>query len=177
MLLRVTSAMALIGAASSFMISLPAPSHTSCLTTVCSVVSPNPSQPSFSSSRRSIVAGILSVGGAFLAGPVLAEDRPKIPEDQMIKPPSNSCAQGVGGKCEELAEGNPLIMELQKRSAANRLKYQKEELESYWNRNYKDFFDNSCTAQNRKCNFVQREDGTWAVIDKDSTIPLKSSKQ
>ena len=26
------------------------------------------------------------------------------------------------------------------------MKYQKEELESYWKRNYKDFFDYSCTA-------------------------------
>jgi hypothetical protein len=44
----------------------------------------------------------------------------------MIKPPANSCAQGVGGKCKELAEGNELILKLQQRSAENRLKYQKQ---------------------------------------------------
>lgn len=31
-----------------------------------------------------------------------------------------------------------------------RLKYQKQELESYWNRNYKDFFDSACTAKDTK---------------------------
>lgn len=71
-------------------------------------------------------------------------------EGELIKPPANSCAQGVGGKCEELAEGNPLILELQKKSAQNRLKYQKEELESYWNRNYKEFFDTTCSQKDTK---------------------------
>jgi hypothetical protein len=31
-----------------------------------------------------------------------------------------------------------------------RLKYQRQELESYWNRNYKDFFDSACTAKDTK---------------------------
>ena len=30
-----------------------------------------------------------------------------------------------------------------------RLKYQKQELESYWNRNYKDFFDYACNAYDK----------------------------
>ncbi len=37
--------------------------------------------------------------------------------------PPGSCAQGVGGKCEELSEGNPLIKELQARSAKNRIRF------------------------------------------------------
>ena len=31
-----------------------------------------------------------------------------------------------------------------------RLKYQRQELESYWNRNYKEFFDSACTAKDTK---------------------------
>ena len=102
-------------------------------------------------SRRQAV-GALGFG-AFSLVPALANadsEKPLVPAGEMIKPPANSCAQGVGGKCEELAEGNPLILELQKKSAENRLKYQKQELESYWNRNYKEFFDSACTAKDTK---------------------------
>eukprot|EP00960_Hanusia_phi_P042785 755709-Hanusia_phi.AAC.3 len=94
-MLRVTTALAMVGAASSYMLSLPTPLHATARTTACTAASPNPAQSSLSSSRRSILQGIIVSGGAFLAGPVLADDRPKIPEDQLIEPPSQSCAQGI----------------------------------------------------------------------------------
>jgi hypothetical protein len=46
--------------------------------------------------------------GALSMFPTLANaeaEKPLVPESEMIKPPANSCAQGVGGKCTELAEG------------------------------------------------------------------------
>ena len=33
-------------------------------------------------------------------------------------------------------------------------RYQKEELESYWRRNYKDYFSYSCTAYNKEVRFI-----------------------
>lgn len=70
--------------------------------------------------RRQLLGTLFAGTAALAASPVFAEDAPSIPTDQMIAPPATSCAQGVGGKCEELSEGNPLIKELQERSAKNR---------------------------------------------------------
>jgi hypothetical protein len=119
--------------------------------------------------RRGALAGALSSSLGLLVLPAASgaeDEKPLIPESEMLKPPKNSCEQGVGGKCTELAEGNPLILKLQKSSAENRLKYQKQNLESYWNRNYKDFFDAACTGKDTKCGFEQTADGKWIVKDK-----------
>mmetsp|Transcript_38920 Transcript_38920/g.60663 ORF Transcript_38920/g.60663 Transcript_38920/m.60663 type:complete len:184 (-) Transcript_38920:207-758(-) len=115
----------------------------------------------------SLVAG--QAAGAEEAG----GDRPLIPDSELIKPRADGCAQGVGGKCTELAEGNPLILKLQEKSSKNRLKYQKQELESYWNRNYKDFFDASCNNWNKDCQFEQIAPGKWRVRKQDPMIKLR----
>lgn len=49
------------------------------------------------------------------------------------------------------------------------MKYQKQNLESYWNRNYKDFFDAACTGKDTKCRFEQTADGKWAVTETSKT--------
>ena len=129
-------------------------------------------QPSVSRRAVTILAGLcLRPAGA------TADDKPLVPDAERIKPPETSCAQGVGGKCAELAEGNTLILELQKRSAQNREKYQKQELESYWNRNYKDFFDASCNVRSSQCAFTQTGDGTWEVGQKKGAFGLKTFKE
>ncbi len=57
-------------------------------------------------SRRHVIGACAF--GALSMFPTLANaeaEKPLVPESEMIKPPANSCAQGVGGKCTELAEG------------------------------------------------------------------------
>lgn len=48
-----------------------------------------------------------------------------------------------------------------------------QELEAYWRKNYKDFFDAACTGYDQKCDFKENADGTWSVGVKDKSIKLR----
>ena len=52
---------------------------------------------------------------------------------------SKYCAYGQGDDCSDLAEGNPLILELQRRSSANKEKIITDAQNAYYNKNYPDF--------------------------------------
>ncbi|CAM9809316.1 unnamed protein product [Phaeothamnion confervicola] len=66
--------------------------------------------------------------GAFAAASVFAVPYVAVAESIIETP---ICIDGVGEGCDALAGGNPLIQRLQKSSAANKEKYEKEMLQQY----------------------------------------------
>jgi hypothetical protein len=70
------------------------------------------------------------------------------------------CAYGEGNDCEDLAEGNPYILELQKKSAANKEANIESAKNAFYAKNYPDWF-----AAVGKTMIQKESDGTFIVID------------
>lgn len=77
------------------------------------------------------------------------------------------CAYGEGNDCEELAEGNPYILELQRKSRANKEAAIKSAENSFYAKNYPDWF-----ATLGKTMIQKESDGTFIVVDNDELAEL-----
>lgn len=73
---------------------------------------------------------------------------------------SKYCAYGEGNDCEDLAEGNPYILELQRKSAANKQANIDSAKNAFYAKNYPDWF-----AAVGKTMVQKESDGTFIVID------------
>lgn len=81
------------------------------------------------------------------------------------------CAQGVGEGCADLAEGNDFIKSLQEKSAANREANTREALNSFYQRNYPDYFDSINKTM------VKKPDGTFAVFSREELEQLRKENK
>jgi hypothetical protein len=73
---------------------------------------------------------------------------------------SKFCAYGEGDDCENLAEGNPFILELQRKSAANKQANIDSAKNAFYAKNYPDWF-----AAVGKTMIQKESDGTFIVVD------------
>lgn len=73
---------------------------------------------------------------------------------------SKYCAYGEGNDCEDLAEGNSYILELQRKSAANKQANIESAKNAFYAKNYPDWF-----AAVGKTMVQKESDGTFIVID------------
>ena len=80
---------------------------------------------------------------------------------------SKYCAYGEGNDCSDLAEGNPLILELQRRSSANKDKIITDAQNAYYNKNYPDFMKAVGKTM------VQKLDGGFVLLDDSEVSKLK----
>ncbi len=109
---------------------------------------PTPSQSDLTN-RRGFLAGMAGIAGmAFL------------PNDANAVINSKYCAYGEGNDCEDLAEGNPYILELQRKSAANKQANIESAKNAYYAKNYPDWF-----AAVGKTMVQKESDGTFIVVD------------
>eukprot|EP00536_Pseudo-nitzschia_multiseries_P002699 jgi/Psemu1/301507/fgenesh1_kg.36_\ len=82
---------------------------------------------------------------------------------------SKFCAYGEGNDCEDLAEGNPYILELQKRSAANKQNNVESAKNAFYAKNYPDWF-----AAVGKTMIQKESDGTFIVVDDAELAKLRA---
>ena len=80
---------------------------------------------------------------------------------------SKFCAYGEGDDCENLAEGNPFILELQRKSAANKQANIDSAKNAFYAKNYPDWF-----ATVGKTMIMKESDGTFIVVDKAELAKL-----
>jgi hypothetical protein len=92
-----------------------------------------------------------------------------------VEPTSSSknyyCAYGEGEGCEDLAEGNPLILELQRKSSANKETNQKEARNAFYMKNYPDWFATVGKTM------VKKPDGTFVVLSDEELADLKAQNK
>ncbi|VEU42746.1 unnamed protein product [Pseudo-nitzschia multistriata] len=81
---------------------------------------------------------------------------------------SKFCAYGEGNDCEDLAEGNPYILELQRRSAANKQNNIDSAKNAFYAKNYPDWF-----AAVGKTMVQKESDGTFIVVDDAELYKLR----
>lgn len=81
------------------------------------------------------------------------------------------CAYGEGEGCDDLAEGNPLILELQRKSAANRETAQREARNAFYMKNYPDWFASVGKTM------VKKPDGTFIVVSDEELADLKAQNK
>jgi len=82
---------------------------------------------------------------------------------------SKYCAYGEGSDCEDLAEGNPYILKLQKRSAANKENNVESAKNAFYAKNYPDWF-----AAVGKTMIQKESDGTFVVVDDAELAKLRA---
>ena len=85
---------------------------------------------------------------------------------------SKFCAYGEGNDCEDLAEGNPYILELQKRSAANKQNNIDSAKNAFYAKNYPDWF-----ATVGKTMIQKESDGTFIVVDDAELAQLRADNK
>ena len=96
---------------------------------------------------------------------------PTFPEKVNAVISSKYCAYGEGDGCEDLAEGNPLILELQRKSSANKETIQKEARDAFYVKNYPDWFASVGKTM------VKKPDGTYMVVDDAELSELKAQNK
>ena len=109
-------------------------------------------------SRRDILAGM---AGFFLLVP------PKEANANAAILSSKYCAYGEGNDCQDLAEGNPYILELQRKSAANKEANIQSAKNAFYAKNYPDWF-----AAVGKTMVQKESDGTFVVVDNSELAKL-----
>ena len=110
--------------------------------------------------RREILAGM--VGILSLAG--LPHEAATASESVLS---SKYCAYGEGTDCEALAEGNPYILELQRKSAANKQANMASAKNAFYAKNYPDWF-----AAVGKTMVQKESDATFVVMDNSELAKL-----
>ena len=91
---------------------------------------------------------------------------PKEPANAVIS--SKYCAYGGGDGCDDLAEGNEFILELQRKSAANKEAIQQDAKNAFYMKNYPDWF--SAVGKS----MVKKPDGTFMVVSDAELADLKA---
>lgn len=84
---------------------------------------------------------------------------------------SKFCAYGEGEGCADLAEGNPLIIELQRKSSANKEAIQQEAQNAFYMKNYPDWF----TTVGKT--LVKKPDGSFMVVNDEELANLKAQNK
>jgi hypothetical protein len=82
---------------------------------------------------------------------------------------SKYCAYGQGGDCEDLAEGNTYIQELQRKSAANKDVNVRDAENAFYAKNYPGWFETVGKTMIRK-----ESDGTFIIVDDVELAKLKA---
>ena len=114
--------------------------------------------------RRQLVQTILGSGSvAFIATTV--------PECTHAVISSKYCAYGTGDGCEDLAEGNEYIKQLQAKSAANKEAIQQESRNAYYMKNYPDFFASVGKTM------IKKADGSFMLVDDGELQKLKDQNK
>ncbi|KAL3925200.1 MAG: hypothetical protein SGILL_000573 [Bacillariaceae sp.] len=91
------------------------------------------------------------------------------PADAVIS--SKYCAYGEGDGCSDLAEGNSYILELQKKSSANKETIQQEAKNAFYMKNYPDWF----AAVGKS--MVKNPDGSFMVVSDAELAELKAQNK
>ena len=102
--------------------------------------------------RRQLLNGFVATAAAT----ILSTNANIQPANAVIS--SKYCAYGEGADCADLAEGNPLILELQQRSKDNKEQIQREARNAYYMKNYPEWFG----AVGK--NMIKKSDGTFMVV-------------
>ena len=85
---------------------------------------------------------------------------------------SKFCAYGEGNDCDDLAEGNPYILELQRKSAANKKNNVESAKNAFYAKNYPGWFEAVGETM------IQKEsDGTFIVVDDTELAKLKAENK
>jgi hypothetical protein len=84
---------------------------------------------------------------------------------------SKYCAYGEGDGCQDLAEGNPFILELQRKSAANKETIQQEARNAFYMKNYPDWFASVGKSM------IKKPDGTFMVVTDKELAVLKAQNK
>mmetsp|Transcript_1249 Transcript_1249/g.2644 ORF Transcript_1249/g.2644 Transcript_1249/m.2644 type:complete len:193 (-) Transcript_1249:1722-2300(-) len=85
---------------------------------------------------------------------------------------SKYCAYGEGNDCEDLAEGNPYILELQRKSAENKVANVESAKNAFYAKNYPDWF-----AAVGKTMVQKESDGTFIVVDDAELAKLRAENK
>ena len=85
---------------------------------------------------------------------------------------SKFCAYGEGNDCDDLAEGNPYILELQRKSAANKKNNVESAKNAFYAKNYPGWFEAVGKTM------IQKEsDVTFIVVDDTELAKLKAENK
>ena len=90
---------------------------------------------------------------------------PKQPSNAVIS--SKYCAYGSGEGCDDLAEGNEFIRQLQAKSAANKEANVMEARNAYYMKNYPDWFATVGKSM------VKKPDGSFMLVTDEELMVLK----
>jgi len=121
---------------------------------------------SYSVDRRQFTQSLLSgsVSMATMATMI-------VPESAQAIISSKYCAYGTGEGCDDLAEGNEYIKQLQAKSALNKEAIQQETRNAYYMKNYPDFFASVGRTM------VKKPDGTFLLVDDAELQKLKDENK
>ena len=90
--------------------------------------------------------------------------------DELLGGMGNGCTYGEGDRCEELAEGNPLILKLQAQSRANKVKNEQELYDkTLAMAGYDDFFSTIDKM------LVRKEDGSFITLTPAEYVQAKKA--
>jgi hypothetical protein len=106
--------------------------------------------------------------GSAAAGTVIATIAP---ESAQAVISSKYCAYGTGDGCEDLAEGNEYIKQLQARSAANKEVIQQEARNAYYMKNYPDWFASVGKTM------IKKPDGSFLLVNDGELQKLKDENK
>jgi hypothetical protein len=135
------------------------------------------SSMSMSSAIKAVIAMVIVTGGIFsipnmiLPQPAFATTTSIITASSEVSASGGGCVSGVGEMCASYANGNQYIQQLQARSAQNREQYQQQNLQSYYMKNYPDFF--ATTGQT----LIQKADGTYMIVNDREMVSLQKSNR
>mmetsp|Transcript_5589 Transcript_5589/g.13154 ORF Transcript_5589/g.13154 Transcript_5589/m.13154 type:complete len:178 (+) Transcript_5589:44-577(+) len=104
--------------------------------------------------------------GASAAANVLIPDQPA---NAVIS--AKYCAYGSGEGCDDLAEGNEFIRQLQEKSAANKEKNESDALYAFYMKNYPDVFAVSGKTM------IKKADGTFLLVSGEELMALKKDNK
>jgi hypothetical protein len=94
---------------------------------------------------------------------------PKEPANAVIS--GKYCAYGEGDGCADLAEGNEFILELQRKSSANKEAIQQDARNAFYMKNYPDWF--SAVGKS----MVKKPDGSFMVVSDADLAELKAQNK
>lgn len=114
--------------------------------------------------RRQLVQTILGSGSVAVISTI-------VPESAQAVISSKYCAYGTGDGCDDLAEGNEYIKQLQARSAVNKEAIQQEARNAYYMKNYPDFFASVGKTM------IKKADGSFLLVDDGELQKLKDQNK
>jgi len=140
---------------------------------------PTPTAPTSSTStpdivqRRGFFTKTITAAATIMATVVTTPDEATADEAATAGVISSKyCAYGEGNDCDDLAEGNPYILELQRKSAANKENNVDSAKNAFYAKNYPDWF-----ATLGKTMIQKESDGTFIVVDDAELAKLRAENK